>query len=65
MWYIPNHLKQETYNSKLAFRLDTAIVGNSEMQHLDFAYATSLIRSFMNDHNLILTIRGRKIYSKI
>ena len=30
------------------------------MQHLDFAYATSLIRSFMDDPNLILTIRGRK-----
>ncbi len=30
------------------------------MQHLDFAYATSLIRTFMNDPSLVLTIRGRK-----
>lgn len=30
------------------------------MQHLDFAYASSLIRTFMNDPSLVLTIRGRK-----
>ena len=30
------------------------------MQHLDFAYASSLIRTFMNDDSLVLTIRGRK-----
>jgi len=30
------------------------------MQHLDYAYASSLIRTFMNDNTLILTIRGRK-----
>jgi len=48
------------YKSKLAFTLDTSKVGNSEMQHLDFAYATSLIRSFLNDDTLVLTIRGRK-----
>jgi len=30
------------------------------MQHIDFAYASSLIRSFMDDDSLILTIRGRK-----
>lgn len=48
------------YKSKLNFTLDTSKVGNSEMQHLDFAYATSLIRSFLNDDTLVLTIRGRK-----
>lgn len=48
------------YNSKLTFDLDTPKIGNSEMQHLDFAYATSLIRSFINDNSLVLTIRGRK-----
>ena len=48
------------YNSKLDFKLDSSIVGNSEMQHLDFAYASSLIRTFMNDDSLVLTIRGRK-----
>ena len=51
---------KEMYVSKLDFPLDTSLVGNSEMQHLDFAYASSLIRSFMKDDSLVLTIRGRK-----
>ncbi len=51
---------KEFYTSKLSFRLDTSKVGDSEMQHLDFAYATSLIRSFLEDESLVLTIRGRK-----
>ncbi|CDN32452.1 Mu-like prophage protein gp29 [Mucinivorans hirudinis] len=49
-----------TYDSRLDFKLDSSIVGNSEMQHLDFAYASSLIRTFMDDDSLVLTIRGRK-----
>lgn len=49
-----------TYCSKLDFELDTSKVGNSEMQHLDFAYASSLVRTFMKDDSLVLTIRGRK-----
>lgn len=48
------------YSSKLDFQLDTTKIGNSEMQHLDYAYATSLIRTFMDDVSLVLTIRGRK-----
>ena len=48
------------YKSKLDFVLETSQVGNSEMQHLDFAYASSLIRTFMGDDSLALTIRGRK-----
>lgn len=50
----------DIYLSKLDFPLDTAKVGNSEMQHLDFAYAASLIRTFTEDPSLVLTIRGRK-----
>src|SRR3989338_6456743 len=50
----------EIYNTKLDFDLDTTKIGNSEMQHLDFAYAYSLIRTFMEDPSLVLTIRGRK-----
>jgi len=50
----------EIYNTKLDFNLDTTKIGNSEMQHLDFAYASSLIRTFMEDPSLVLTIRGRK-----
>ena len=46
--------------SKLGFELVTSKVGNSEMQHLDFAYASSLIRTFFEDDSLVLTIRGRK-----
>jgi hypothetical protein len=30
------------------------------MQHLDYAYAASLIRTFTEDPSLVLTIRGRK-----
>jgi hypothetical protein len=52
------------YNSKLDFPLETSLIGNSEMQHLDFAYASSLIRSFLNDDSLVLTIRGRKYTPK-
>lgn len=52
--------KAVVYQSKLSFSLDTVKVGNSEMQHLDYAYASSLIRSFMNDDTFVLTIRGRK-----
>lgn len=48
------------YQSRLPFSLDTSKVGDSEMQHLDYAYASSLIRSFMDDDTLVLTIRGRK-----
>lgn len=58
---IPEIKKETTiYSSKLNFHLDTSEVGDSEMQHLDFAYASSLIRTFMKDLSLVLTIRGRK-----
>ena len=50
----------DIYNTKLDFDLDTSKIGDSEMQHLDFAYASSLIRTFMGDPSLVLTIRGRK-----
>jgi len=52
------------YNSKLDFELETSRVGNSEMQHLDFAFASGLIHSYMNDSTLVLTIRGRKYTPK-
>lgn len=48
------------YHSKLEFNLDTSMVGDSEMQYLDKAYASSIVRTFMNDPSLVLTIRGRK-----
>jgi hypothetical protein len=54
----------EVHASQLGFSLDTSLVGNSEMQHLDFAYASSLLRTFMCDASLVLTIRGRKFTPK-
>lgn len=48
------------YHKKLDFDLLSSNVGDSEMQHLDYAYANSLIRTFMGDESLVLTIRGRK-----
>ena len=56
----PITTKPEKYNSRLDFSLDTSKIGDSEMQHIDYAYANSLIKSFINDDSLILTIRGRK-----
>ncbi|HUN23039.1 MAG TPA: hypothetical protein PK299_07925 [Anaerolineales bacterium] len=50
----------QIYKPKLDFQPITATIGNSEMQFLDYAYAVSLVRSFMNDDSLVLTIRGRK-----
>ncbi len=50
----------EIYTSKLDYSLDTSSVGDSEMQHVDFAYASSLIRTALQDESLVLTIRGRK-----
>lgn len=48
------------YKKQLPFELESSSVGNSEMQFVDFAYANSLIRTFMEDDSLVLTIRGRK-----
>ncbi len=56
----PIEATTQVYTSQLDFELDTAKVGNSEMQHLDMAYAASLIRTFLEDPTLVLTIRGRK-----
>ena len=50
----------KAYKSQIPFELETTKVGNSEMQHLDLAYASSIIRTFFNDDTLVLTIRGRK-----
>lgn len=52
--------EKKIYKSKLDFKLETSLISNSEMQHLDFAYASSLIRSFLDDESVVLTIRGRK-----
>ncbi len=56
--------KPKVYTSKLDFQLETSKIGDSEMQHLDFAYASSLIRTFIKDPSLVMTIRGRKYTPK-
>ncbi len=62
---IPDIIKPiETYEKRLDFDLKSSLVGDSEMQNLDFAYANSLIRTFINDDSLVLTIRGRKYTPK-
>ncbi len=48
------------YSSQVDFQLDTTKIGDSEMQHLDYAYPASLIRTFTDDPSLVLTMRGRK-----
>ena len=50
----------QEYSSNFPFALETSEVGDSEMQHLDRAYALSLVRHFVGDDSLVLTIRGRK-----
>lgn len=52
------------YESKLDFALKSSKIGNSEMQYLDLAYASSVIRTFMEDPSLVLSIRGRKFTPK-
>ena len=54
----------QDYHSDFPFELATTRVGNSEMQHLDHAFALSLIRHFVDDESLVLTIRGRKYTPK-
>lgn len=62
---IPN-IEKETirHTNKNDFDLETSKIGNSEMQHLDFAFACGLIKTFMKDESLELTIRGRKYTPK-
>ena len=56
----PIHAPLSHYRSEFPFELETTKIGDSEMQHLDRAYALSLIRHFVGDPSLVLTIRGRK-----
>ncbi len=64
---IPDIISEEVpYSWKPPFTLDTldtSSMENSGLQHLDYAYASSLIKTFFDDEDLILTIRGRKYTS--
>lgn len=48
------------FEPKLKFRLYSNEIGNSEMQHLDYAYASGMVEHFCDVGSLFLTIRGRK-----
>jgi len=48
------------FEPKINFRLYSNEVGDSEMQHLDFAHAAGMVEDFCGVGDLFLTIRGRK-----
>ena len=52
--------KPVIHESALGWKLVSAQFGDSEMQHLDHAFAVSIIRTFVDDASLQLAIRGRK-----
>ena len=65
-WYvkIPDITTESIpYQSKLRFKLDSATYWDSEMLHIDYAFATWLIKDLLHDPNLQLTIRWKK-YTK-
>lgn len=58
---LPPIIKEpEIYKAKLEFPLETLLTGDSEMQPLDYAFASNLIRHFLNEKTIYLTVRGRK-----
>lgn len=48
------------FKPKIKFRLFSNEIGDSEMQHLDYAHASGMIEDFCEVGDLFLTIRGRK-----
>lgn len=48
------------FQPKIKFRLFSNEIGDSEMQHLDYAHAAGMIEDFCQVGELFLTIRGRK-----
>ena len=52
------------HKPKVDWSITTSEVGDSEMQHIDYAYNMSIFRTFMEDETLLLTIRGRKYTPK-
>ena len=48
------------FRSNLTFELRSSKVGDSEMQHVDKAYALGIIQDFCGVDPIFLTIRGRK-----
>lgn len=48
------------HKAQIDFDITTSYVGDSEMQHIDFAFAVSIMKTFLQDTSLVVTIRGRK-----
>ena len=48
------------HKPQIDFDITTSYVGDSEMQHIDLAFAVSIMKTFLQDTSLIATIRGRK-----
>ena len=48
------------HKKKIIWDVKTSEVGDSEMQHIDYAYIMSITRTFLEDDSLVQTIRGRK-----
>ena len=49
-----------SHSPRMDFTLQSNLVGNSEMQHLDYAHASGMLEDFVGMGRLYLTIRGRK-----
>jgi hypothetical protein len=52
------------FRSHLTFELRSSKIGDSEMQHVDKAYALKIIQDFCGVDPIFLTIRGRKYCPK-
>ncbi len=48
------------HKKKVNWDVETSKIGSSEMQHIDYAFIMSVIRTFVEDNTLLQTIRGRK-----
>ena len=48
------------HKRRIIWDVKTSEVGDSEMQHIDYAYIMSITRTFLEDDSLVQTIRGRK-----
>jgi len=48
------------FTPRLDFALESPLIGDSEMQHLDFAHACGMLEDFLDVGCVYLTIRGRK-----
>jgi hypothetical protein len=61
--YVDIHMpesKPTHFVSEAGFVLESSTKGDGEMQHVDFAFASGLTKSFLGVRNIHLTIRGRK-----